>query len=94
MAKQQFDLVILKIGYNEYVLPKAAAMQFMDMCVGADIYRWDSHWTSSQSEQHAIPLEESQMPSIRLVGPAQFLQAVELRKAYEEEQRAKKKAEQ
>lgn len=92
MAKQQFDLVILSIGYNEYVLPKAAALHFMDLCVGADIYQWENQWTGAGSEYHAIPLSNERMPRIRLISPTQFLEAVELRKMYDEAERAKKQA--
>jgi hypothetical protein len=92
MAKQQFDLVILSIGYNEYVLSKAAAVHFMDLCVGADIYRWDGYWDGKEHQHHAIPLENGMMPRIRLISSTQFLEAVELRKMYDEAERAKKQA--
>lgn len=89
MAKQ-FDMVVIRIGYNEFVMPKAAALQFFELCIGADIYKYDSHWNGNETEFHAWPMPQDQMPAIRLIGPAQFMQAIELRKAYEEEQKRKK----
>lgn len=92
MASKQFDLVLLSIGYKRYAMPKAAALHFMDLCAGSDIYEWDHHWKSEGSEEHAKLLTAEQMPSLSLVGPVQFHQAVENYKQYIEAEKVKKAA--
>ena len=87
---KQFDMVVINIGYTNYVMSKAAALQFFELCVGADIYKYDSHWNGNETEYHAWPLPQDQTPSIRIIGPAQFMQAVELKKAYDEQQKQQK----
>lgn len=93
MAKPSFDMIVLKFGYKRYVMPKAAAMQFMEACAGHDIYELDNHWSSGNDhEEHAWPLRVEEMPGVSLIGPAQFHQALENRKMYIERQRAEKAA--
>jgi hypothetical protein len=91
-SKPTFDLVVLRIGYKEYAVPKAAALQFMDLCAGSDVYEWGQHWKGNGegSEEHAWLLESTAMPSVTLLGPVQFHQAVENRKMFIEAQAAKK----
>jgi len=86
MANKQFDMVLLKVGYKQYVVPKAAALHFMDLCAGNDIYEWDLHWKGSGgNEEHAKLLISDSMPTVSLLGPTQFHQALENYKAYAEE---------
>ena len=90
-SKPTFDLVLLRIGYKQYAVPKAAALHFMDLCAGSDVYGWDQHWKGiSGTEDHAWLLESTGMPSVALLGPVQFHQALENRKMHLEEQEAKK----
>jgi len=89
--KPTFDLVLLRIGYKQYAVPKAAALQFMDLCAGSDVYEWDMHWSSGGgNEEHAWLLDTNSMPTVSLLGPVQFHQAVENRKMFVEAQAAKK----
>ena len=90
--KQQFDLVLLSVGYKRYAVPKAAALYFMDLCAGSDIYEWDNHWTGGDSEEHAKLVEHSQMPTVALLGPVQFHQALENRKQFVEAEKVRKAA--
>lgn len=92
MANKQFDLVLLRIGYRQYAVPKAAALQFMDLCAGNDVYEWDTHWKNGGgNEEHAKLLNSESMPMVSLLGPVQFHQALENYKAYEAEKTAKEK---
>ena len=90
-TKNEFDLVLLTIGYNTYAMPKAAALQFLDASSSGEIYRWDSAWVSeaNRSEFHAWPIGEEEMPSLRLLNPAKFHQALELKRKFEEDKKAK-----
>lgn len=93
MSKQSFDLVVLHMGYKKYAIPKAAAMQFMELCSDHDIYELDRHWNSgNDSEDHAWLLSVDEMPKIATIGPAQFHQALENRKVFIEQQRREKAA--
>lgn len=92
MASKQFDLVLLSVGYKRYAVPKAAALHFMDLCAGADVYEWDNHWRSDGSEEHAKLVSTEHMPTVSLLGPVQFHQAVENYKQYIEAEKAKKAA--
>lgn len=94
MAKATFDLVILRIGHQDFVVPKGAAFQLMEAFSGSDIYTWDTHWESGQSGTvyHASLLETARMPSVTILGPVQFHQAVEARREHEEKQTRKKAA--
>lgn len=86
-----FDLVLITIGYTKYAIPKSAALQFMDLCAGKDMYRVDSHWNGSESETHAWLLSTEEMPTISLLGPVQFHAAIEARKAHMAEKAKKDK---
>lgn len=82
MAKKEFDLVILTIGYEKFAVPKEAALHFLNLCVGSDIYKIENSWESGGTIMHAILLEQDKMPSISVIGPAQFHQALANREAY------------
>ena len=92
--KETFDLVIIQIGYNNrFAMPRAAAMKFIEACACNDVYKLSTHWVSGGSnELHAELVDQDSMPALQLIGPAQFHQALEAKRAYDEEQRAKKNA--
>jgi len=86
MASKQFDMVLLRVGYRQYAMPKAAALHFMDLCAGNDVYEWDTHWKNGGgNEEHAKLLTSESMPMVSLLGPTQFHQALENYKTYTEE---------
>lgn len=90
MANKQFDLVILSMGSQDFVMPRQAAFQFLDACSGQDVYYWSDHWEGNGvgTVQHAYLLPADRMPGVRLVSPTQFHQAIEARKEYEERKKA------
>jgi hypothetical protein len=92
MAKKEFDLVLLTIGYEKFAVPKAAALQFLDLCVGNDVYKMESQWHGGEHTLHAILLEQERMPSISVIGPVQFHQALANHEAYVAQKAAEKKA--
>ena len=89
-TKQQFDYVLLTIGYYKYAIPKEAAFKFLDLCSGADMYQWDHTWDGSEQVHEARPLTPSEMPTVSLLGPVQFHQALENYKARQERERNEK----
>jgi hypothetical protein len=90
-TKQPFDLVIIQIGYNHrFAMPRAAAMKFIEACACHDVYKLSTHWVSgSSNELHAELVDPDSMPTLQLVGPAQFHQALEAKRLYDAEQKAK-----
>ena len=92
--KDTFDLVIIQMGYNHrFAMPRAAAMKFIEACACNDVYKLSTHWGNGNSnELHAELVNPDSMPTLQLIGPAQFHQALEAKRAYDEEQRAKKNA--
>lgn len=92
--KETFDLVVIQIGYNHrFAMPRAAAMKFIEACACNDVYKLSTHWSNGNSnELHAELVDQDSMPTLQLIGPAQFHQALEAKRAYDEEQRAKKNA--
>lgn len=94
MANKQFDLVVLSVGSQDFVMPRAAAFQFLDACSGNDIYYWNEHWEGGGigTVQHAELLPVNRMPGVRLISPVQFHQAIEAKKEYEERKNRAKDA--
>ena len=82
-AKKEFDYMVLSIGYEKFAVPKAAALQFLELCAGSDIYKLEHQWDGGASEYHALMLTHDKMPSVSVIGPAQFHQALLMREAYE-----------
>ena len=91
-AKKDFDLVALKLGYNEYAVPKAAALHFMELFHGGDMYRLDTTWEENTSVPVARLVDMDAMPTLRLLGPVQFHQALENARMLDEKKRQKEKA--
>jgi len=89
--KEPFDLVIIQMGYNHrFAMPRAAAMKFIEACACHDVYKLSTHWVSGGSnELHAELVDQDNMPTLQLIGPVQFHQALEAKRAYEAEQKAK-----
>ena len=91
-AKKDFDLVALNLGYNEYAVPKAAALHFMELFHGGDMYRLDTTWEGNISVPVARLVDMDAMPTLRLLGPVQFHQALENARMLDEKKRRKEKA--
>lgn len=89
-TKQQFDYVLMSIGYYKYAIPKEAAFKFLEMCAGTDMYKWDDQWINSERVHEAHPMSPDEMPTVSLIGPVQFHQALENYKARQERERKEK----
>ena len=89
-TKQQFDYVLISIGYYKYAIPKEAAFKFLDLCSGSDMYKWDTTWHENESVPEARLIPPDEMPTVSLLGPVQFHQALENYKARQERERQKK----
>lgn len=83
-----FDMVMLKIGYTEYVMPREAALAFINACAGADIYKHETLWIGNDRRPLAKLLEPNDMPSLQLIGPVQFHQGLENHRMEQEKKRA------
>ena len=92
-AHEKFDMVMLNIGYHRYAVPRAAAMQFFDLCVGADLYRFDSEWFDGGQTTRLSPMSADEAPTISAISPAYFHQMLENGREWEARKReeAKKK---
>jgi hypothetical protein len=90
-AKPQFDMMILNFGYQAFVVPKAAALQFMELCSGSDVYKYDTSWspTTNSREVFIRPLDDGEDIRLQHIGPVQFHQGLENWKMQQEEKRAK-----
>lgn len=89
-TKKEFDYVLISLGYYKYALPKEAAFKFLDLCAGADLYKWDTTWSGSESIPEARLASADEMPTVSLIGPVQFHQALENYKARQERERKEK----
>jgi hypothetical protein len=89
-TKKEFDYVLMSIGYYKYAIPKEAAFRFLDMCVGTDMYKWDDNWTEGERVHEARLMPPDEMPTVTLLGPVQFHQALENYKARQERERKEK----
>lgn len=91
MSKQQpFDLMLIKFGYNTWAMPKAPAMALFEALQGCDIYRVENKWIDSGYIDLARLVTTDEMPSLALIGPVAFHQALENHRMAEEAKEAKK----
>ena len=92
-TKEKFDMVMLTVGYQRYAVPRAAAMQFFDLCAGSDIYRYDSEWVDGGQVTRLHPMSADEAPTISTISPAYFHQMLENGREWEARKReeAKKK---
>ena len=92
-AKKQttdaFDMLILRIGYQEYVMPREAVLAFIDACSGADVYVYNSRWEDGSNQPYVSLLDVDSMPTIKLIGPVQFHQGLENHRMEQEKKSAK-----
>lgn len=84
-----FDMLVLRIGYNEYIMPREAALAFIDACSGADIYKHSSRWENGANHSFVSLVDIDEMPSVRLIGPVQFHQGLENHRMEQEKKNAK-----
>ena len=90
-TKEKFDMVVLTFGYQKYILPRDVAMQFFNICVGHDIYKYDTAWENSEAIPYAAPIEQEAYPGINTIGPAHFHQMLENHKMREARKREETK---
>lgn len=92
-AKKQttdtFDMLILRIGYQEFIMPREAVLAFINACSGADIYVSNSRWENGANHPYISLLDPDNMPSVRLIGPVQFHQGLENQRMEQEKKNAK-----
>ena len=92
---KDFDLVLVKLGYRTYTIPKAAALKLFDAFIGQDIYAVDDHWESTQNggkggtATYAKLVEQGGMPTLTTIGPVSFHIALENQRRKEEEEATK-----
>lgn len=84
-----FDMLILRIGYGEYVMPRAAVLAFIDACAGADTYKHQSRYENGREVSYISLLDVDSMPSIKLIGPVQFHEGLENSRMEQEKKNAK-----
>lgn len=84
-----FDMLILRVGYNEYVMPRAAALAFLDACSGSDVYRHSTRWENEGNHSFISLAGVDEMPTVRLIGPVQFHQGLENHRMDMEKKNAK-----
>ena len=90
-TSKDFDLTILSLGYQEYVVPKSAAMAFFNACASGEIYRLENHYSDGRTEYHIKALDNNLMPTIRIINPVVFHQGLESKRVYDEAKARKRK---
>lgn len=88
-TENNFDMLILRIGYNEYIMPREAVAAFVNGCAGADIYKITTRWEDGSNQPYVSLLDSDDMPIIRLLGPMQFHQGLENHRMEQEKKNAK-----
>lgn len=84
-----FDMLILRIGYQEFVMPRDAVLAFINACSGADIYVYNSRWEDGANQPYVSLLDTDNMPTVKLIGPMQFHQGLENHRMEQEKKNAK-----
>lgn len=88
-TENDFDMLILRVGYNEYIMPRAAALAFLDACSGSDIYKYSSRWEDGATHSFISLVDVDEMPTVKLIGPVQFHQGLENHRMDTEKKNAK-----
>jgi hypothetical protein len=83
------EYLIVKIGWNEYVLPAEAAMTFFKACIGEEMYKVDTFYEDGQSHFILQRLEPSETPGLRTITPVQMFAGLEMAKVADERKRKK-----
>lgn len=84
-----FDMVILRLGYTDYIMPREAALAFLNACSGSDIYKHETRWSESKNLSYIQMLSADEMPSVKVIGPVQFHQGLENYRMEQEKKNAK-----
>ena len=87
------DQVILDFNGARYVLPAKAGMAVFAALSGADVYRMNTRWERvgerHEDVMYITPATPEELPSLRIIGPAQFHVGIENQRVKEEEERKK-----
>lgn len=87
------DQVILDFNGSRFVLPAKAGMAVFAALSGADVYRMNTRWERvgerHEDVMYITPATPEELPSLRIIGPAQFHVGIENQRVKEEEERKK-----
>lgn len=84
-----FDMLMLRVGYQEFIMPREAVLAFINACSGADIYVYNSRWEDGSNQPYISLIEADSMPTVKLIGPMQFHQGLENHRMEQEKKNAK-----
>jgi len=72
MSKPPFDLIILTIHGNKFIVPKDAGMAVFSMFANSDIYKIDYQWSGSHSANYATLVEDGAV-KLESIGAVEFM---------------------
>ncbi len=72
MSKPPFDLIILTINGNKFIVPKDAGMAVFSMFANSDIYKIDYQWSGGHSANYATLVEDGAV-KLESIGPVEFM---------------------
>lgn len=69
---QPYDHCVITIGYQRYLMPRKAAMQFFEMLGTKEMYKLDNWYHDGTSEDIVELMESTSMPTISSYSVTQF----------------------
>jgi hypothetical protein len=72
MSKPPFDLIILTIHGNKFIVPRDAGMAVFSMFANNDTYKMDYQWSGGHSANYATLVEDGAV-KLESIGPVEFM---------------------
>lgn len=75
MGNKDTDFCVLKLGYNQYVVPTDVALNIFRSFKGMEIYRYDTEWDSDTKESYPIikDMGDGEYPTIAHLSPSMMI---------------------
>lgn len=83
--------VVLKIGYNEFVLPMVAAQKFFETLASQDVYSLDSNYRDGGHVKYLRDTKDKEI-CLMHISPSELFAAAENEKMRQEEEARKEAA--
>jgi CRISPR/Cas system-associated protein Cas10 (large subunit of type III CRISPR-Cas system) len=90
--KETFNHIILKFGWQDFLVPKEAALKIFELLTGKNIFEYRTQWEEQKNIPYIKPLDNEQMPKLTILDPCTFHAGILNQEEKDKKEAAERKA--